>query len=274
MKRIFTILIAAFLIIGCSDRPFVIVQIADAQLGFTAAEKAQREGNVYDGDLSYEISCLEKAVSFVNEMKPDAVVFTGDQVNYSDDEVQWNCFDSLVSKIDESVRVLHIPGNHDVVIGKAGVDSSPFTSRYGDDRFLHKDRNVILVGINTNLIKYDDSLEVCQQEWLEEALVKKSDDDVVIVFGHHPFFMSDIEEEDGYFQIQKSKRRDYFNLFIENGVDAVFAGHRHNNSEGVYEDIPMKTTTSVAFQIGKAKPSIRIITVRDGRVYDELKELF
>lgn len=267
-------LLSAAIIAGCAEKPYVIVQIADAQLGFTAADKAQREGSGYDGDLSYEVSCLEKAVSFVNELKPDAVVFTGDQVNYSYDKEQWDRFDDIISEIDKAVRLFHVPGNHDVVLQDSGVDSSPFTLRYGDDRFVHKSGHVILVGINTNLIKYDDVREADQLEWLRKALVKKSEEDVTIVFGHHPFFMSEIGEEDGYFQIQKSKRQCYFDLFTASDVNAVFAGHRHDNSEGEYEGIPVKTTTSVAFQIGKAKPSIRVITVKDGRVYDELKELF
>jgi hypothetical protein len=35
----------------------------------------------------------------------------------------------------------------------------------------------------------------------------------------------------------------------------------------------MKTTTSVAFQIGDAKPSVRVITVQNGIVSDELVEI-
>ncbi len=39
--------------------------------------------------------------------------------------------------------------------------------------------------------------------------------------------MSSIDEEDGYFQIQKDKRQAYFDLFGDKGVDAVYAGKDH-----------------------------------------------
>ena len=74
-------------------------------------------------------------------------------------------------------------------------------------------------------------------------------------------------------QIQKAKRQDYFNICTTLGVNALYAGHLHNNSEGSYEGLPVSTTTSVAFQIGPAQPSIRVIKVQNGMVSDELLNL-
>lgn len=270
MKRLLFIFMAAAMT-ACAADPFVIVQIADAQLGFTAAEVSQREGTEYVNDLTYETECLKKAVEMINDIRPDVVVFTGDQVNRAADEEQWTAFAEIISGIDKSVNVFHLPGNHDVVISEGDVDSTPFTSRYGEDRFVFAERGVRLVGINSNLIKYNDPRETEQKEWLSEVLLKE--DEVSIVFAHHPFFMSAIDEEDGYFQIQKEKRLGYFDLFEDKGVDAVYAGHRHNNAEGTYGTMPVRTTTSVAFQIGDARPSIRVITVSDGAIQDELRPI-
>lgn len=222
-------------------------------------------------DLTYETECLKKAVEMINDIRPDVVVFTGDQVNRAADEEQWTAFAEIISGIDKSVNVFHLPGNHDVVISEGDVDSTPFTSRYGEDRFVFAERGVRLVGINSNLIKYNDPRETEQKEWLSEVLLKE--DEVSIVFAHNPFFMSAIDEEDGYFQIQKEKRLGYFDLFEDKGVDAVYAGHRHNNAEGTYGTMPVRTTTSVAFQIGDARPSIRVITVSDGAIQDELRPI-
>ena len=261
----------AAVITACSSAPYIIVQVADAQLGFTAADVSQKEGTEYVNDLTYEAECLKKAVEMINDIRPDAVVFTGDQVKRAADEEQWTAFAEIISGIDKSVNVFHLPGNHDVVISEGDVDSTPFTSRYGEDRFVFAERGVRLVGINSNLIKYNDPRETEQKEWLSEVLLKE--DEVSIVFAHHPFFMSAIDEEDGYFQIQKEKRLGYFDLFGDKGVDAVYAGHRHNNAEGAYGTMPVRTTTSVAFQIGDARPSIRVITVSDGAIQDELRPI-
>lgn len=271
MKRILAIAALALLLWSCADRPYVIVQIADAQLGFTASDRQQREGGEYVNDLTYEVDCLRKAVQLVNEIMPDAVVFTGDQVNLSADAEQWDSFAEVIAAIDPAVKVFHIPGNHDVVISEGMVDNAPFTQRYGDDRFFHSERGVRLVGVNSNLIKYNDPQEEAQIRWMKEVLAKEAANEVSILFSHHPFFLNEINEEDGYFQIQKSKRQEYFDLCTELDVDALYAGHLHNNSEGDYNGLPVRTTTSVAFQIGPQQPSIRIITVQEGTVCDELR---
>lgn len=270
MRKVILFLAAVAAFFGCADKPYVIVQIADAQLGFTAADNSKKNGSEYVNDLTYEIDCLTKAVAMVNEIRPDALIFTGDQVHRHYDREQWEAFAEVISGVDPSVKVLHIPGNHDVIIGEGSVDSSPFTERYGDDRFLLCDRGVRLVGINSNLIKYDDPDEDVQYEWLTDVLDKEDEDEVTLVFSHHPFFLVDIDEEDGYFQVQKSKRHRYFDLCREKDVDALYAGHLHNNSSGDYSGIPVRTTTSVAFQIGDAKPSIRVISIADGTISDQL----
>ena len=270
MRRLFSYILTFIVLVSCAEKPYVIVQIADAQLGFTAADKSQKEGTEYVNDLTYEIDCLTKAVSIVNEIKPDAVVFTGDQVNRCNDSEQWDAFARVISKIDPAIKVFHIPGNHDVIISDGDVDTTPFTDRYGEDRFIHVDRGVRLAGINSNLIKYNDPREAEQIGWMKDVLTKDTPEEVSIIFSHHPFFLKNIDEEDGYFQIQKDKRQEYFNICTELDVNALYAGHLHNDSEGSYEGIPVSTTTSVAFQIGPAQPSIRVITVSDGEVSDVL----
>ncbi len=270
MRRLFSYILTFIVLVSCAEKPYVIVQIADAQLGFTAADKSQKEGTEYVNDLTYEIDCLTKAVSIVNEIKPDAVVFTGDQVNRCNDSEQWDAFARVISEIDPAIKVFHIPGNHDVIISDGDVDTTPFTDRYGKDRFIHVDRGVRLAGINSNLIKYNDPREAEQIGWMKDVLTKDTPEEVSIIFSHHPFFLKNIDEEDGYFQIQKDKRQEYFNICTELDVNALYAGHLHNDSEGSYEGIPVSTTTSVAFQIGPAQPSIRVITVSDGEVSDVL----
>lgn len=269
MRRIVPIIIAA-VITACATDPYVVVQVADAQLGFTAADRSQREGTEYVNDLTYESACLASAVAFINEIRPDAVVFTGDQVNRPADEEQWNMFLELISSIDGSVKVFHVPGNHDVLIGDGKVDLAPFAGRFGEDRFIHTERGVRLVGINSNFIRYNDPSEEGQKAWLDEVLQKSSSDEVSLIFTHHPFFLESIDEDDGYFQIQKDKRRTYFDMFKEHGVNAVFAGHLHDSRAAEYQGIPMLTTTSAAYQLGKSAPSVRVIRVNGDEVSEEL----
>lgn len=273
MKK-FAFIIMLAVLAACAPEKMVIVQIADAQLGFMGGERAKTEGKEWADDLSYEVEYLKKAIEVVNDIKPDAVVFTGDQVHRAKNENQWNTFIETISAIDKSVACLHIPGNHDFIVKKNKiVDTEDYFKHFPEDRFTYRGKGVNLVGINSNLIKYDDSLETAQKEWIRKAAAKEKADEVTILFSHHPFFLNEIGEEDGYFQIQQAKREEYFNLFVEMGVNALYAGHLHNCAGGQAYDIPVTTTTSVAYQIGESQPSIRIITVENGKITDELRAL-
>ncbi len=272
MKKIFLSLLVVAAFLSCSQKPFVVVQVADPQLGFDADVKSQKPGAVYVDDLSYETGYLQKAVIEINRIKPDAVVFTGDNVHRSNNEHQWGSFIQLVSRIDPEIKVLFVPGNHDVIETGSGVNMAPYVVYLGHDKFVHEDRGVKLVGINTNYIKFDDEREREQLDWLKTVLPKKKDSEFTLVFGHHPFFKEDIDEENGS-QIQKDKRYTYFDLFKSAGVNAVYAGHLHAIREGEYEGIPMKSMTSVAYQLGEAEPSIRVITVSKNGIADEIRLL-
>ena len=273
MKKLVILAFALVALVSCAEKSYVIVQIADSQLGFDAAIKTQEPGAEYVNDLTYEVEYLRKAVAKINEIGPDAVIFTGDQVNLSDNEEQWDTFEEIIAGIDQAICRYHVPGNHDVVVSEGKVDMTPFATRFGEDMFVSRNDGVNIVGINTNLIKYNDPAEEDQKEWLRSILGESKASDVTLIFGHHPFFGEDIDEEDGYFQVQKAKRHEYFDMFVEMGVDAVFAGHLHDSRAAEYQGIPMLTTTSSAYQLGDSKPSIRVIIVKGSEVSEELVEI-
>jgi 3',5'-cyclic AMP phosphodiesterase CpdA len=127
--------------------------------------------------------------------------------------------------------------------------------------------------LNSNLIKYNDPSEGEQIQWIGDELSKTDPEDVKIVFAHHPFFIENIDEADSYFPIQQSKRRTYFDLFAEYGVDAVFAGHLHASAAAEYKGIPMLTTTSSGYQLGDERPSVRVIKIEDGVITEYLEEI-
>ena len=267
-----TLLAAMAFAVSCS-KPFVIVQVSDVQMGFAAAALAGKSGEECAEDIAFESDCLRKAVVVINDIRPDVVVFTGDQVNVAGNQTQWNAFDEIVGEINPEVKCLYLPGNHDVVVKDGSVCVDEYSKHCGADKFYYRDKGVNLVGINTSLITNGGHLEEEQFEWLRDVLSSKSSGkDVTLVFGHHPFFLSDIDEPDSYFPIMKSKRRVYFDLFASSGVDAVYAGHRHETFDAEFDGIPMKTTTSAAYQIGKSNPSVRVIVVEKGKVRDELRE--
>ena len=268
MKRILLLLVLVAAV-SCSPKTYTIIQVADAQLGFDAAVKTGTPGPGYVNDLTYEIECLKATVAKINEIKPDAVVFTGDQVHLPTDVEQWDAFMEIIAGIDPSIVQYHLPGNHDHVLSGGTADPTDFIHRFGSDRFVVKEEGLNLIGLNTSLIYFNSDMEQEQLEWLESILESTDKDDVTLVFGHHPYFCENIDEEDTHVQIPKSKRYEYFNLFVEKGVDAVFAGHLHESAAGEYKGIPMLTTTSSGYQLGDESPSVRLITVTGNKVKEE-----
>lgn len=257
---------------SCSPKIFSIVQIADAQLGFDAAVKGQEPGATYVNDLTYEKECFERAAESIRGLKPDMIVFTGDQIHRPLDQEQWDAFGELLTLLPDNAVVKHLPGNHDLLISEGKVDCTPFASRYGEDRFVYKKGSFCIIGINSSLIKHNDPREEEQYEWLKTTLEKTGPNCVKVIFCHHPFFVSNIDEEDGYMTIPKDKRRKYMDLFADNCVCAVYAGHLHHSAEGEYRGVAMMTTTSVGYQLGEDDASVRYITLTTGRGREALKD--
>ena len=259
MKKLFIGAAIMLVVASCSPKTFSIVQIADAQLGFDAAVKGQEPGATYVNDLTYEKECFERAAESIRGLKPEMIVFTGDQIHRPLDQEQWDAFGELLTLLPATALVKHLPGNHDVLISENKVDSTPFTSRYGEDHFVFTNDKFCVIGLNSSIIMHNDPKEEEQFEWLVNVLESAPKNTIKVIFCHHPFFVSDIEEEDGHVAIAKDKRKKYFDLFADNGVSAVYAGHLHHSAEGEYRGVAMKTTTSVGYQLGEDEASYRLI---------------
>lgn len=272
MKK-FILLSALVALVACSPKTFTVVQIADAQLGFDAAVKGSAPGAEYVNDLTYEKECFERAAESITGLNPDMIVFTGDQIHRPLDQEQWDAFDELLTLLPDNAVVKHLPGNHDVLISEGKVDNTPFTSRFGEDSFVYQKGRFCIIGINSSLIKHNDPREEDQYEWLKATLEEADENTIKVIFCHHPFFVSDIEEEDGHVAIAKDKRKKYFDLFADSGVSAVYAGHLHHSAEGEYKRVKMATTTSVAYQLGEEKPSYRLIVVTRHRGESPVQDL-
>lgn len=68
---------------------------------------------------------------------------------------------------------------------------------------------------------------------------------IIVLFCHYPFFINAFDEPETYSNIAIETRNRYLHLFKENNVDAVFAGHLHNNGSAKYGNMEMVTTSAV-----------------------------
>jgi Icc-related predicted phosphoesterase len=166
--------------------------------------------------------------------------------------------------------VFYIPGNHDIgqVPNKKSINK--YRKNYGNDRFSFKHKNSLFIGINSGLIKASlKNTEKKQYKWLVRQLEKGKEANQVVVFCHYPFFNKTVNEPEAYSNIGPEARLKYLDLFQEYGVDAVFAGHYHNNALNTYKKIELITTSAVGKPLGKAPSGLRIIKVENDNLSHE-----
>lgn len=274
ITRLFIALFFLFLISGTgnaqkknSSAPFFFIQVTDPQFG------------MYDSNNSFvkETELYEKAVNAINSLNPDFVVITGDLVNNKDDRSQVAEFKRITAKINSTIPVHYSPGNHDIGQAPEQKDIDSFVSDYGYDRFSFRHKKSLFIGLNSCIIKANTpGLEKIQYDWLKKELSKAGRAKHIILFCHYPFFINTFDEPETYSNIAVETRKRYLTLFNEKKVDAVFAGHLHNNASGKYGKMYMITTSAVGKPLSDTPSGIRIIKVYPDRiesVYYTLNEI-
>lgn len=240
-----------------SFRPFFFVQITDPQFGMT------------DGDKSFtaETELYTKAIESINKLKPPFVIITGDLVNNRNNTAQVAEFKRITALLDPKIKVWYSPGNHDVGQTPSSATIDSFIIDYGHDRFSFIYRKNLFIGINTSIIKNKMTpFEEEQYKWLNKEFSKKNRVSHKIIFCHYPFFINDPEEAEVYSNINPETRKKYLNLFKDNNVNAIYAGHLHKNTTAKYGSIEMTATSSAGKPHSEAPPGFRVIVVRPGGI--------
>jgi 3',5'-cyclic AMP phosphodiesterase CpdA len=251
--------------------PFFFVQLSDPQLGMFTDNR----------DFTQDAANFEFAVTAVNRLRPAFVVVTGDLVHKPGDAAQIAEYRRIVAKIDASIPVYNIAGNHDVQNAPTAASLAAYTKIFGPDRYTFKHQGLTGIVLNSSITHTPDQAasQLAEQDrWLRAALSSARAEGArhIVVFQHHPWFIKAAGEPDEYFNIPLARRAANLALFREFGVRYLFCGHYHRNAEardGALENI---TSGPVGKPLGGAKSGIRVAIVRDDRIdhrYYELGEL-
>lgn len=131
--------------------------------------------------------CLRRCVADINQLQPDAVIFTGDTVQHGrQDEYARLC--ELLAPLRAPLYL--IPGNRDDKASlRATFSDHPYLSEGGD--FLHytiEDHALRLVGIDSTLPGERKGVFCrARQAWLD-AVLRDQPDRPTLLFIHHPPF--------------------------------------------------------------------------------------
>ncbi len=261
MTRVFknAVLIAVLSAAAAHAQAYFFMQMSDPQFG------------MYTDNAGFvqETINFEFAIATANRLKPAFVVITGDLVNQSGNRAQIAEFKRIAAKLDHSIPLYAVPGNHDVGNEPTPESLAAYREQFGRDYYSFRSHDMAGFVLNGNLLKAPGKVAEeaeRQEKWLASELAKARDEGVkrLVVFLHQSLFLENPGEPDKYFNIPAETRGRYLELLHKYGVEHVYAGHYHRNAYGRDGALEMITTGPVGKPMGPEGSGIRIVTVKDG----------
>ncbi|MBP9842105.1 MAG: metallophosphoesterase [Simkaniaceae bacterium] len=246
---------------------FFFIQMADCQLG------------CFDNNTSWqkEISLLDAAVVHINRLRPRFVILCGDMVHAFPGTpmraAETAAYKKVVSKIDRTIPLICLCGNHDV-----GNTPIPWSILRFEAEFNAPHYFSFWVGgvqgivLNSSLISDPSQagpLYIEQLNWFKQQLAVRVNGHPPVhrlVFSHHPWFLKSATEADNYYVIPKARRIPFLDMMKQSGVTAAFCGHYHRNSYGTYQGMPVITTSAIGRPLGSDPSGFRIVKVYHNRI--------
>jgi serine/threonine-protein phosphatase CPPED1 len=239
------------------------LQMADPQFG------------MYTNNLGFaqETANLEFAVATANRLHPAFVVMDGDLVNKGGDPAQIAEYLRVTHQLNPAIPLYNVAGNHDVGNSPTTATLEAYRKIFGKDYYTFRAGELEGIVLNSSIIQHPEQVpeeEARQREWLELELKRASANGIrqVVIFQHIPWFLHDADEPDQYFNIPREARARYLKILEDAGVHYVFAGHLHQNSEGIAGNLHMITTGPVGKPLGDATSGFRIVVVGDEKLCD------
>jgi serine/threonine-protein phosphatase CPPED1 len=241
--------------------PFFFIQLSDPQFGMFTGNK----------DFAQETANFEFAVATVNRLRPAFVIITGDLVNKPGDAAQIAEYKRIVGKINSSIPVYDVVGNHDIENVPTPATIAAYTNLFGPDRYTFKHRNFTGIVLNSMLLhspQQTTNEAAAQENWLRDELERAKADGAqhVAVFQHHPWFIKSPDETNQYFNIPLERRLMYLAMFRKYGVKHVFCGHYHRNAVARDGDLEAVTTGPVGQPMGGDLSGLRVVIVREDKL--------
>lgn len=195
-------------------------------------------------------SMLEDCIHHVLRLpqRPDAVLFTGDLVDWGRPE-EYTLLRELIRPLLNEFPVYLLPGNHDErsALRAAFPDHSYLQQWQPFIQYVIEDHPLRLVALDT-VIPESGSGELCTQrlEWLEMTLAEQPSKPTVVAL-HHPPFLTGIGHMD---QLSLRNRIALEQVIARHSqVERVVAGHLHRSITARFGGTVASTCPSPAHQV-------------------------
>lgn len=228
-----------------------------------------------------------ETISHANRLKPDFVIVCGDLIQADNNPARWNdpealkhyetlatAYLSVAAGIDSRIPLYNVAGNHDVSAEPTRKTIAWYERRFGDPWYSFEHKRSLFIVLESNLLRNPDGapdLARKQMSWLRKTLKWSNREDFIhkLAFMHHPLFLENVDEGDGYFNMPQPRRFEILNLFHQYGFRAVFSGHYHRNALVRDGDLELITTSSCGAALGDDPLGFRIVRVFPDRLEHE-----
>jgi len=180
-----------------------------------------------------ELELSKRAVKAINALQPRATfaVVCGDLVNGKDKlgtqehQDATAAFKQVFSDIHEDISLLCLRRYHYVGDRPTPTTLAAWKAQSGDDYFSFFVSGVKFIVINSQYLKDGTGAPeeaAAQEAWLDlELSAGKEQGQQIVVFSHHPPFINDPEEPDGYFALGRTTRLRLLGKMARAGVTTV-----------------------------------------------------
>lgn len=129
----------------------------------------------------------------------------------------------VLKNTDQDIPLVFVSGNHDIGNTPTREAIDDYCKNWGDDYFSFWVGGVFFLVLNSQL--YCDSskcpeLRQAQDAWLDDQLAAAANQKCkhIIVFQHIPLFLSKPDEDNDYFNFDKSVRQEIMEKFHKAGI--------------------------------------------------------
>ena len=225
----------------------IIVQLSDIHVGSQFREEV-----------------FEKVIQEVNELKPDAIIVTGDLTNEGLTK-EYEKAKKLLSRLDTK-KLITISGNHDY----RNTGYLLFKKHFPFETVNELGSDVVVVTLGTARPDRDEGeVGYRQNLWLERTMKKYEHKIKILAMHHHLVGIPDT----GSARVEVIDAGDVLRTILATNVNMVLCGHKHRpwiwNFKGL--SIVNAGTASSERVSGLFENTYNIITIKNKKISVELK---
>ncbi len=212
----------------------------------------------------FQDSVFAQVLKEVNELKPDAVVITGDFTNEGLIKEYEKCKE-LISKLN-CKKIISISGNHDY----RNSGYLAFKKFFPFETINELGKDVVLVTVGSaRPDRNEGEIGYRQNLWIERTMQKYKDKVKILAMHHHLVGIPDTGSD----RVTVIDAGDVLRTILATKVDLVLCGHKHRPWIWNFKDLSIVNagTASSDRSRGLFDNTYNIVTIKDKKIQIDLK---